>query len=179
PGAVVVVRGRESQPLTTGPTGRFLVPGLPLGPWELRATGPDHGDPGRRWMARSRGSLVENQDDEVEVSLVAHPVRGVLGIRYERVEAGIRVTAVKPGGGAETCGLEPGDELLEVDGVSLAGSARSDVDQLLVGPAGTVLILVTVRGDHQRELRCSRVTSGQKATTSDMKGALSPDSRGP
>ncbi len=56
-----------------------------------------------------------------------------IGITLLETEAAVFVTAVAPGSPAEQAGLQPGDRLLAVDGVSLAAGEQG----LLYGEAGT------------------------------------------
>ncbi len=61
----------------------------------------------------------------------------------------LRVTSVQPGSPAGAAGLCVGDELVAVDGRSVAGRAASDVVAALRGDAGTTVVVRLRRGGEQ------------------------------
>jgi carboxyl-terminal processing protease len=77
---------------------------------------------------------------------------------YEGIGATVDVTGeylkiVKPfpGSPAEKAGLKTGDEIVKVEGVDMTGKNPADVRDLLLGPAGTH-VLLTVRRPGESEL---------------------------
>lgn len=69
---------------------------------------------------------------------------------------GIDVTQVTSGGPAEEAGVLPGDIMIGVDGVSLAGMTTSEVRNLVRGEAGTWIELQIIRKDAELTLKVER-----------------------
>ena len=79
-------------------------------------------------------------------------------ITYER-EEGLLVQKVTSGGPAEAAGVLPGDIIVAVDGVSLAGDARYDATDLIQGEEGTSVELTLLGEDgSERTVTCTRAT---------------------
>ena len=77
------------------------------------------------------------------------PVAG-LGIGIFPTIEGIRVTTVHPGSPAERAGLEPGDVVVEVDGVSTAGMELEDFVRIGTGREGTTAKVAVLTEDGER-----------------------------
>lgn len=79
-------------------------------------------------------------------------------ITYER-EEGLLVQKVTSGGPAEEAGVLPGDVIVAVDGVSLAGDARYEATDLIQGEEGTTVELTLLGADgSERTVTCTRAT---------------------
>jgi carboxyl-terminal processing protease len=80
------------------------------------------------------------------------------------------VTIVSPieGSPAEAAGLQPGDRLLQADGVDLVGMDVMDAAALVRGPAGTAVLLLIERGDEQFELEIVRDVVALKSVRSEI-----------
>ena len=79
-------------------------------------------------------------------------------VTYER-EEGLLVQAVTAGGPAEAAGVAPGDIVIAVDGVSIAGEARYDATPLIQGEEGTTVELTLLGVDGtERTVACARAT---------------------
>jgi carboxyl-terminal processing protease len=68
-----------------------------------------------------------------------------IGVEVRRAAYGVRIVRVLPGGPAARDGLQPGDRLLAVDGVSIAGAELSRVSAALRGARGTRVDLTVDR----------------------------------
>lgn len=75
---------------------------------------------------------------------------GIIGLFPERIKGEYVVTVILPGGAAEAAGLQVGDVIESVDGVSMGTMTTSaDVSLLLRGPVGTAANVVVQRdGEH-------------------------------
>ncbi len=73
---------------------------------------------------------------------------GGLGIEFAEHDEGIEVVAVRPGSPAEAFGLEPGDVIVEVDGVTATDLDQDQFIETMTGPTGSeVMFVVTWEGD--------------------------------
>jgi carboxyl-terminal processing protease len=79
-----------------------------------------------------------------------------IGVLVEMVEDQITVVSPFEGSPADRAGIQPGDVLLEADGVDLAGMDLSDAAALIRGPAGTDVHLVILRDDETLEFDVTR-----------------------
>lgn len=91
-----------------------------------------------------------------------------IGVSVRQVEKGAEVLYVQEGGPAEEAGLEPGDVLVSVDGVSLAGRTLNETAALIQGEEGSSLTLTYRRGERRRTVRVTRRAVVMSAT----RGAL-------
>lgn len=71
-----------------------------------------------------------------------------VGIQYK--DEGILISRVIPGGTAEEAGLEAGDIIVSIDGVSCVPGQESDVNRI-TGPAGTQVTIEVLRADGTRQ----------------------------
>ncbi|WP_435387541.1 S41 family peptidase [Lacicoccus alkaliphilus] len=71
------------------------------------------------------------------------------GIGAEVIQEGNRIIITSPmrGSPAEEAGIEPGDQIIEVDGESLEGMNTTEAVQLIRGEKGTDVVLTIVRGE--------------------------------
>lgn len=71
------------------------------------------------------------------------------GIGAEVMQEGSKIIISSPmkGSPAEEAGLEPGDQILAVDGESLEGMTTTDAVQLIRGEKGTDVVLTIQRGE--------------------------------
>jgi S1-C subfamily serine protease len=70
---------------------------------------------------------------------------------------GVRVVDVPLDGPAKVAGLEDDDQLLEIDGVPVAGKKLDEVRRLLSGEVGSFVTLLVERRGKRLELRVERV----------------------
>jgi PDZ domain len=88
-------------------------------------------------------SELDLRDVPTSIELVISPQRqGGLGIQIERVEEGIAVGMVYPGTPAARLGLQPGDVIVEVDGMPTSALALQDFVEIATGPEGSRVELV-------------------------------------
>lgn len=71
------------------------------------------------------------------------------GIGAEVIQEGNRIIITSPmrGSPAEAAGIEPGDQIIAVDGESLEGMTTTEAVQLIRGEKGTDVVLTIVRGE--------------------------------
>lgn len=79
-----------------------------------------------------------------------------IGVGVQRSEDGVAVIRVEEGGPASEAGLEAGDVLLEVDGVSLEGKTLDEAADLIRGEEGTSVTLTYRRGSRVKTVRAVR-----------------------
>jgi C-terminal processing protease CtpA/Prc len=65
------------------------------------------------------------------------------------------------GAAAEKAGLQPGDEVVMIDGLYVKDMSTKDVRARLRGDVGTTVRLTVVRGDAVRHLRVARTPLGE------------------
>jgi C-terminal processing protease CtpA/Prc len=81
--------------------------------------------------------------DEIDVELVFPEERtGGIGIGIQEVEEGVLVTYVHPGSPAERAGLQEGDVIVEVDGLSVDALDVQDFVSVMTGPEDTPVAFV-------------------------------------
>jgi len=79
-------------------------------------------------------------------------------VSYEH-EEGLYVQSVSEGGPAELAGVVPGDIIIAVDGVSVAGESRNQGTQLITGEEGSAVELTLLGADgSERTVTCIRAT---------------------
>ncbi|MCK6523993.1 PDZ domain-containing protein [Myxococcota bacterium] len=88
----------------------------------------------------------DGDDYRLELSLPEYRQGGV-GMGISEHEEGVLVERVLDGGAAAEAGLQPGDVVLEVDGVPAAALTLEEFVQVTTGEAGTEVELVISRGD--------------------------------
>ena len=83
-----------------------------------------------------------------------------VGIEYAMVFDTLTVQSVIAGGPAEAVGLRPGDKIIAIDGVDIAGVGigTDGIRGRLRGPRGTVVNVTVMRGGAIREFRIRRDT---------------------
>jgi len=79
-----------------------------------------------------------------------------VGLQFERRDGAVMVTGVVEGSPAAGAGIRPGDELLELDGVSCRGVDLADLTRRMEGEPGKPVTLVIRRGDEERTVRLVR-----------------------
>jgi hypothetical protein len=133
----------------SGPDGRFELVGVSEQSMSLFASAPGHharilsvpGVPG----GGTAGPV------EIELTPLAageEPRVELAGIGAQLAKRGetLRIIKTIPGGGAAEVGLAAGDELVAIDGASVARMTLSDAVPLLRGPEGTTVTLTVVKG---------------------------------
>ena len=89
-------------------------------------------------------------------------------VNYER-EEGLFVQAVTAGGPAEEAGVVIGDIIIAVDGVSIAGDARTTATELIAGEPGTKVTLTLLGSDGAtRDVTCTRRRLNNPSASSQM-----------
>lgn len=89
-------------------------------------------------------------------------------VSYER-EEGLLVQAVTGGGPAGGAGIVPGDVIVAVDGVSIAGEARNTATELVAGEEGTQVELTLLGADGgKRTVTCIRTRLQNPSATGKM-----------
>lgn len=79
-------------------------------------------------------------------------------VSYEH-EEGLYVESVAEGGPAEQAGIVPGDIIIAVDGVSVAGENREKGTEIIAGEEGTSVELTLLGADgSERTVTCTRAT---------------------
>lgn len=79
-----------------------------------------------------------------------------VGVQTESRSGRIFVLAVSEGSPAADAGLEPGDEIVSVDGTALSPDNASAVLGQVRGPRGTMVLLGVTRGEERMELAMRR-----------------------
>ncbi len=100
------------------------------------------------WTDEVNLDLVSGESYDVVLELPAERTGG-LGVAFEPVEQGMLVTSVHAGTPAEALGLEPGDVIVEVDGLPTAALSGVEFQQVLAGPEGTAVQFLVARGDQE------------------------------
>ena len=98
------------------------------------------------WSEEVHLDLVAGQAYEVVLDLPSERTGG-LGVAFEPQSDGMRVTHVRPGTPAEGLGLEPGDVIVEVDGLPTSALSGIEFQQVLAGPEGTAVRFLVDHGD--------------------------------
>jgi carboxyl-terminal processing protease len=79
-----------------------------------------------------------------------------IGTSVHPVKEGLVITDVFKGAPAEKAGLEPGDMIVAVNGVSIAGQGVNDSTDQIKGPPGTFVTLTVKRGKKTTKFRVKR-----------------------
>ncbi|WP_411841856.1 S41 family peptidase [Salinicoccus sp. HZC-1] len=93
------------------------------------------------------------------------------GIGAEVMQEGNRIVITSPmkGSPAEQAGIEPGDQIIAVDGESIEGMTTHEAVQLIRGEKGTDVVLTIVRGDSEpMEISITRDTIHIESVTYDV-----------
>ena len=137
--ALVKIAGQEGR---TDAKGAFVIVEVPPGKHELTASHPERGA-GKLVDVKVRAGLAT-------VSLVVDLTPGTqapkslqAGVPITLREKGNRIliATVTPRSSAERAGLAPGDVLVAVAGRDLDGLGLADIQNLLLGPSGTAVVL--------------------------------------
>jgi predicted aspartyl protease len=97
------------------------------------------------WLDPSRGDVADRLEE------YCHP-----GLQLEDVGGVVRVFAVAEGSPAARVGVRAGDELVALDGESVAGLDVSTIARRLEGAAGSRLLMRLRRGQHEWTCRLVR-----------------------
>ena len=142
---ILVEGGRRSR---SDAEGRFSIDGLPLKELEVRAA-----------AQAGRGAirvLPEMSNQDISFELTRGKGQGLLGLQFDLKERGPVVTALLPGSGA-AAELEPGDLLLQVDGVGVLDLSKDEVAQILSGETGSKSSIQIERAGETRDVLLSRM----------------------
>ncbi len=91
-----------------------------------------------------------------------------VGMNVEEIPRGLRILAVFDGGPAEKAGLEPGDEIIAVNGKSLKGASSEDSTTEIKGKAGTTVELTIIQDGKRRTLTVERASVTVPVSTKRM-----------
>lgn len=91
-----------------------------------------------------------------------------IGVSVQQGEDGLVVVRAEEGGPAAEAGLEAGDVLVEVDGVSLEGKTLDEAADLIRGEEGTSVTLTYRRGSRLRTVRAVRRMVVMAATRGEL-----------
>jgi len=81
-----------------------------------------------------------------------------IGVEFETIAEGAKVTKVMTGYSAEKAGLKQGDIIIEADGYSLAGKTSEYIVSRLRGAAGSKVQVVVLRGTATLNFTIQRMT---------------------
>lgn len=98
------------------------------------------------WSEEINLDLVAGQSYEVVLDLPSERTGG-LGVGFEPQSDGMRVASVRAGTPADGLGLEPGDVIVEVDGLPTSALSAIEFQQVLAGPEGTAVRFLVDHGD--------------------------------
>jgi carboxyl-terminal processing protease len=91
-----------------------------------------------------------------------------VGMNVEEIKRGLRVLNVFDGGPAAKAGIEADDEIIAVNGKSLAGSSSEDSTTQIKGPAGTTVELTLISDGKRRVLTLERAAVSVPVSESRM-----------
>jgi len=148
--------GGEARENVSDAAGRFEVPDAPSGPAQVLVypTGDSAFDAASQLLTIAATATVELAPIAVPRKRIhqGEPV-GELGYRLkdpdpaaDPTQRRLLVAVVRPGGPAALAGLQPGDEILAVDGHSLTAANWTLHTSLTRVPVGTVVTLTLARG---------------------------------
>ena len=136
------------------------VPPAALEQDTVEATVAALGDPYSEYLPKELLELYLNTD-------VDERVVGI-GVSVQLGENGIEVVHAEEGGPAAEAGLEAGDVLVSVNGVSLAGKTLEEAAALIRGEEGTSVTLTYRRGGRRRTVTVERRTVVMAATRGQL-----------
>jgi carboxyl-terminal processing protease len=79
-----------------------------------------------------------------------------IGIEVEVDREQMRAVSCAEGSPAERAGIQPGDQIVSIDGAPVSGMGRSEVSRRMHGSPGSVVALEVARRGHLRSLRITR-----------------------
>ncbi len=92
-----------------------------------------------------------------------------VGMEVAEVKAGLRVSRVFPGSPAAKAGIRRGDEIVAVNGRSIAGRPSAQTTALIRGRPGTLVTLTVVSAGKRRQERMRRATVSAPSVTSSLR----------
>ena len=121
----------------------------------------------KQLLNKALGSAVDSLDDRFSAYFDPKAYRSFeeatqgafegVGMNVEEVTRGLRVLTVFKGSPAAKGGLEPGDEIIAVNGRSLRGTSSEQATTRIKGKAGTAVTLTVVTGKQEpREVKLKR-----------------------
>ncbi len=156
-GGFCLLMGREGLSIIQGwmlVRTQFVDPQVDLGQVADQALNGMVEGLGDRWSYY----LDAQRYDQVMNDRSNHYVGVGITVTYER-EEGLLVVEVAQDGPAHQAGVRPGDVVVAVDGVSIAGEARYDGADRIAGEEGTQVTLTLLGEDGtQRDAVCTRAT---------------------
>lgn len=97
-----------------------------------------------------------NKDDMREMDRESSGEYVGIGVEVEIDRDQMRAVSCTEGGPAERAGIEPGDQIVSIDGALLSGMTSSDVSRRMHGAPGSVVTLGVARNGQVRSLRIVR-----------------------
>ncbi len=133
-------------------------------------------------MTRAGFEEVFNHLDPYSRYVTADEARAARERRLGAAELGLTLTtaagnavaveAVTPGGVAALAGLRPGDRVLEVDGIAVAGSRLGEALRLLDGAPGSTVVLRVRRGRQVLVVAPVRTAAAPLAVTGELREGI-------
>jgi len=155
--------GASASPANAGTVtradGTFELTGLPPGPVSITIGAADYNPKIQAGMtAEDGGSIGPIAIPITKLAPGEQPTLELVGIGVglSAVDAGLSVTKVIPGGGADAAGIVAGDLIVAVDGASAIDLGVGGAVARIRGQAGTTVTLTVKRGDKLVPVVCER-----------------------
>jgi carboxyl-terminal processing protease len=133
----VYLQSRILQDVIRVVSDRYVEPLDPADLYDMAVEGLlDHLDP---------HTTILRPEDYSDLRLTTTGNYGGLGIRIDEKEGWITVVQTLPNTPADRAGLQPGDRLVEADGVNMSGWSPDEAVRVLRGPKGSPVELKIVR----------------------------------
>ena len=93
-----------------------------------------------------------------------------IGVTVQQVadQVGLRVLKVAEGGGAAEAGIQAGDQIIKVDGVSLEGMTTDEISLLIKGEQGTQVMITVQREGEPKDYSVTRKLIRSAVATGTM-----------
>lgn len=109
-----------------------------------------------------------NRDDMREMDRESSGEYVGIGIEVDVDHDQMRAVSCAEGGPAERAGIQPGDQIVAIDGTPVAGMARTDVSRRMHGAPGSTVTLGVMRRGQLRSLRIARAAVHNDTVTLRM-----------
>ena len=172
PGLRMMASAAQGQSFTFGPSskgdenitdeaGRFTIKKAPKGRLQIMGIHRDFQDSEYGWLQAYRTVTESGTTDIGDLGILKKRVKqgdpvGELGAKFKEQppetppdQSTIEVSFVEPGSAAQRAGIQVGDVIIEIDGISVAGEGAGHAWTLMRAPPGTKLTIVVKRGDEK------------------------------
>lgn len=109
-----------------------------------------------RILARSHTALLISAMCAILAHCGPGSWRGGVIASFAWSSRGVRVVEVPPDGPAAEAGLTPDDRVIAIDGVSVAGLSRDEVQKRLSGEVGSYIVLTVERAGRTMDVKIER-----------------------